>query len=155
MMQVFRLFEKPVTYTVVVCLAGCLYFYLFVTLLFSPMQFLAGVGVVGNEAAFMLSRRASMLMLGFSVLAFQAAKLQSIVTRQVVAVGIAVNMLGFAVLGCMEYRRGFANAGILRAAVIESSLAALCLLLWFGGRRALTQQQNAGEGMPLAKAHGR
>lgn len=138
-MQVFTLFEKPVAYTVVVCLASCLYFYLFITLLFSPAQFLASVGVAGNEAAYFLARRASVLMLGFSVLSFQAARLRCLVTRQVIAIGIAVNMAGFAVLGCMEYRRGFANASILHAAVIESTLAALCLLLWLGCRRALKQ----------------
>jgi hypothetical protein len=141
-----------VTYKVVVCTAACLYLYLFVLLLFFPAKSLSDVGVAGHESAFFLARRASMLMLGFAVLSFQATKIRCLVTRQVVAVSIAVNMAGFAALSYTEYGRGFANAGILKPAVIESLLTAFCLLLWLGGRKSIRQEQMRKTASELAKA---
>jgi hypothetical protein len=149
---ILKFFQKPATYTVVVCMTACLYLYLFVLLLLFPAKFLADIGVAGHESAFFLARRASMLMLGFAVLSFQATKVRCLTTRQVVAASIAVNMAGFAVLSCTEYGRGFANAGILPPAVIESLLTVSCILLWFGVRKSRQQEEMRKTPGELAKA---
>jgi hypothetical protein len=148
---VLTFFEKPRTYSVVLCLAACLYFYLFVTLLFASPGFLASIGVPGNESAYFLARRASALMLGFAVLAFLARNLRSAVARRAVAFSIAVNMAGFAVLSIAEFRRGFANSGILTPAVVESLLAAVCFLLWLAARQAARREETHSSPTPRGR----
>lgn len=142
------IFEKAAAYTVVLWVAALLYFYLFVLLLFFPERFLADVGVAGNEAAFFVARRASMLMLGFAVLSFQARTARAPAARQAVTLSIAVNMAGFAILGCREYGRGFANAAILRVAVIECLLTTACFLLWLAARKEEQREMQPTPGRP-------
>jgi hypothetical protein len=130
-----RYFGNSTTYAVVMWTAACLYLALFVMLLCFPERFLEDAGVAGNESAFFLSRRAAMLMLGFSALSFQARKASHSVARQGILLSISVSMAGFAVLGSVEYWRGFANAGILKPVAVESALATTTFLLWLVGGR--------------------
>jgi cbb3-type cytochrome oxidase subunit 3 len=44
-------------------------------------------------------------------------------------------------MGSYEFLRGFANAGILQAAVIETVLAVTYFLFWLAGRRSAVQSQ--------------
>jgi hypothetical protein len=132
----FRIIEKQNTYQIMSCLTAALYFYLFVMLLFFPGPFLNDLGIQTTESADFLARRAAMLMLGFAVLVFFGRKVSDSMARQVMAIAISINMAGFAVMGLVEFGRGFANAGILAAVIIESILAVSYFLFWLAARRA-------------------
>ena len=110
-------------------LTSLLYFYLFYTLLFNPQGLCADFGLEGNEVVYFLAKRASMLMLGFGVLLLLGINLKEAKSRAVVAVSVAVCMLGFATMSGYEYFRGFVNAGILPAFVIEIILGLAFLVL--------------------------
>jgi hypothetical protein len=127
-------FGNPVVYKILSYATALLYFYLFVTLLFSPASFLAGVGLAGSESAFILARRAAMLMLGFAVLAFFGAGVPASAARQALTLAICVNMAGFATMSLVEYFRGTVNSSILQAAAIEAFLAVAYFLIWLAGR---------------------
>jgi hypothetical protein len=132
----FRIIEKQNTYQIMSYLTAALYFYLFVMLLFFPGSFLNDLGIQSNESADFLARRAAMLMLGFAVLVFLGRKVSDSMARQVMAIAVSINMAGFAVMGLVEFGRGFANAGILMAVIIELILAVSYFLFWLAARRA-------------------
>lgn len=131
-----KILEKQTVYHIVSSLTAALYFYLFVMLLFFPASFLMDIGVETNEPAEFLARRAAMLMLAFSFLAFFSMKLSQPAARQVVTSVISLNMAGFAVMGLFEFGRGFVNAEILTIVAIESLLAVLYFLFWLAAWRA-------------------
>lgn len=130
----FRIIEKQNTYQIMSYLTAALYFYLFVMLLFFPGSFLNDLGIQSTASADFLARRAAMLMLGFAVLAFLGRKVSDSMARQVMAIAISINMAGFAVMGLVEFGRGFANTGILTAVIIESILAVSYFLFWLAAR---------------------
>jgi hypothetical protein len=132
----FRIIEKQNTYQIMSYLTAALYFYLFVMLLFFPGSFLNELGIQSTESADFLARRAAMLMLGFAILVFFGRKVSDSMARQVMAIAISINMAGFAVMGLVELGRGFANAEILTAVIIESILAVSYFLFWLAARRA-------------------
>lgn len=132
----FRIIEKQNTYQMMSYLTAALYFYLFVMLLFFPGSFLNELGIESTASADFLARRAAMLMLGFAALVFLGRKVSDSMARQVMAIAISINMAGFAVMGLVEFGRGFANAGILTAIIIESILAVSYFLFWLAARRA-------------------
>jgi hypothetical protein len=131
----FRIIEKQNTYQIMSYLTSALYFYLFVMLLFFPGSFLNDLGIESTESSDFLARRAAMLMLGFAVLVFLGRKVSDSMARQVIAIAISINMAGVAVMGLIEFGRGFANAGILTAVIIESILAVSYFLFWLAARR--------------------
>ncbi len=114
---------------------SALCFYLFYLLLFSPQSFLADLGVEGSEAAYFVSRRAAMLMLGISILTFFIRSLPHSQARQAIALSICITMSGLALAGSYELLRGFVGQDILTAIVIETILAASFLYIWFANRR--------------------
>ena len=132
----FKIIEKQNTYQIMSYLTAALYSYLFVMLLFFPASFLNELGIESTESADFLARRAAMLMLGFAVLVFFGRKVSDSMARQVMAIAISINMAGFAVMGLVEFGRGFANNGILTAVIIESILAVSYFLFWLAARRA-------------------
>lgn len=132
----FRIIEKQNTYQMMSYLTTALYFYLFVMLLFFPGSFLNELGIESTASADFLARRAAMLMLGFAVLVFLGRKVSDSMARQVMAIAISINMAGFAVMGLVEFGRGFANTGILTAVIIESILAVSYFLFWLAARLA-------------------
>jgi hypothetical protein len=135
--QEFCFFERHKTYTILSCSISALYFALFLMLLFFPHYFLDAAGMAKSESTSFLSRRAAMLMLGFSVLAFHARKAPDSTARQAIALSIWVSMGAMAVLGFVEYWRGFASSAILQPVAIESLSAVAYFLLWFVCRKSL------------------
>ena len=77
-------------------LTGLLYLSLFYQLLFTPEQILQSFGIGAEPHIIYLTRRISVLMLGFSVLVLLASNLRSSKARAVIATAVAVNMAGFA-----------------------------------------------------------
>ncbi len=110
-------------FKVVCVLTSMLYLYLFVSLLLFPESFCRDLGITGSESLYFLARRASALMLGFSVLLFLARNVPPSAARQAIALSVGVNMAAFALLGSFEWIRGFVNKSILSAIVTEVLVA--------------------------------
>ena len=92
-MKLFIFFKILTSFTAILC---C---YLFFLLCLSPQSFLFDLGIEGNEAAYFISRRAGMLMLGISVLLFFARNVPHSQARQAIALSISVTMFGLAIAG--------------------------------------------------------
>ncbi len=123
-MKRINLFKILTSFTSLLC---C---YLFYLLCFSAQSFLFDLGVEGSEAAYFVSRRAGMLMLGISVLMFFSRNASHSQTRQAIALSIAVTMFGLAMASTFEFVRGYVNSAIFGAIVIESILALSFLYIW-------------------------
>jgi peptidoglycan/LPS O-acetylase OafA/YrhL len=128
-MKAFNLFKISTSFTALLC---C---YLFYSLCFSPQSFLLDLGVEGNEAAYFISRRTGMLMLGVSVLMFCARNLPHSQARQAIALSIAITMLGLTITGTYELLRGYVGNAIIGAIAIESILASSFFYLWFSNAK--------------------
>ncbi|CAM3082766.1 hypothetical protein [Moritella viscosa] len=116
------------TFTSLLC------FYLFYLLFFSAHSFLNDLGVEGTEAAYFISRRAAILMLGISVLMFFGRNIPNTQARQAICLSIGVTMLGLAFSGMYELNRGFVGSDIIGAIVIESILCISFFYIWLSGR---------------------
>lgn len=142
-MTLLELSRKPATYRIVSYAAALLYLYLFSLLLFAPQSFLMDIGVAGNESAYFLARRASMLMLGFAILTFSGRNAPSSPARQAIMLAVALSMGGMAGLSFFEYFRGFANGGILPAGAVETILAGVYGLIWLANRKPAASMPRA------------
>ncbi|MBN2118894.1 MAG: hypothetical protein JW730_20160 [Anaerolineales bacterium] len=136
------LIEQPLAYKILSWATALLYFYLFVSLLFFPDSFIRDMGLTGSETTFILARRVSMLMLGFSALAMLGASAPHSVARQALVLAISINMTGFATMSVYEYVRGTVNNSILQAATIETFLAVAYFLFWLAGRCRSQESHN-------------
>lgn len=108
--------------------------YLFVCLLFFPGAIFALFGLQGAESAEIMSRRASMLFMGFSVICWSAHDVENSAARQAVSAGLAVAMLGLAGIGLFELGRGAVGPGVLPAIAAEVTIGSLYARVWFASR---------------------
>jgi len=115
--------QKPRFFTLASLLAGCLYFFLFYQLLFTPVEMLAGFGVAGEAHTVFLAQRISVLMLGFAVLLFAGCRLESSHARAASSLSVAVNMAGFAVNSVRGMANGLLGTDLIAGAVVESVVA--------------------------------
>jgi hypothetical protein len=107
---------------------------LFVCLLLFPGAIFALFGLQGAESAEIMSRRASMLFLGFSVICWSARNAQDSTARQAVTAGLAASMLGLAGTGLYELGRGGVGLGVLPAMAAEVIIGSLYARVWFASR---------------------
>jgi hypothetical protein len=108
---------------------------LFFLLLVFPEPIFYLFDVEGNKSAFFICRRAAMLFGGFAVISFFTKDIQLAETRQAVSLGFAFSMSGFALMGTVEFLRGFAGGGIFFAVIGELFLAVSYGLTWLRERR--------------------
>jgi hypothetical protein len=101
-----------------------------ILLLFFPEVIFFIFGVAGNESAYFISRRAAMFFWGYAAIAFFSRNARPSESRQSIAFGIALSMLGFAVLGLFEFFRGFAGAGIFLPMAVELFLSISYFMVW-------------------------
>lgn len=107
----------------VLCIfTGVLFAYLFLTLLLNSKNFLIDLGLESSEAAIILARRASMFMLGISILMIGSVKLLHSDARQIICLATGISMLGLSIVGCYEFAKGTVNSSILTAIIIETFL---------------------------------
>jgi hypothetical protein len=106
-----------------------------ILLLFFPEVIFVIFGVRGNESAYFISRRAAMFFLGYAAIAFFSRNSQPSECRQSIALGIALSMMGFAVLGLFEFFRGFAGAGIFLPIIVELFLSISYFSVWLSDAR--------------------
>ncbi len=131
-MKTLNLFKILTSFTALLCA------YLFYLLCFSPQAFFFDMGVEGSEAAYFISRRAGMLMLGISILMFFARNVPHSQARQAIALSIAVTMCGLAIASTYELVRGFVGSAMFGAIIIESILASSFFYLWFSHLKKTT-----------------
>ena len=87
-------------------------------------------GIEGNDVADFISRRAVMFLIGFAVMCYASRDAEPSTGRRAIVLGMLMAMVGLAVLGIVEFARGFAGIGILVAVVGELVLAAGYFAVW-------------------------
>ncbi|WP_071144946.1 hypothetical protein [Bacteroides ihuae] len=109
-------------YKIVSIATSVLFIYLFAQLLFTPSSFIEDLGLEASEAGCILARRASMFMLGISVLMFGARNLPHSKARQVICIATGITMFGLSCMGSYEFIKGTVNSSILIAIICETVL---------------------------------
>ena len=109
-------------YKIVSVATSLLLIYLFVQLLFMPGSFIKDLGLQSSEAGYVLARRASMFMLGISVLMFGTRNLPHSKTRQIICMATGLTLFGLSCVGSYEYIKGTVNSSILIAIICETIL---------------------------------
>lgn len=99
-----------------------LFIYLFFQLFLNSVSFVKGLGLQPSETASVLARRASMFMLGISVLMFGARNLPHSKARQIICMATGITMFGLSCMGGLEFIRGTVNYSIFIAVIIETIL---------------------------------
>jgi len=122
-------------YKVITCFTAILCCYLFFLLSLSPQSFLLDLGIEGNDAAYFISRRAGMLMLGISVLLFFARNAVHSQARQAITLSISITMFGLIIAGSYEFLRGYVNSAIFGPIIIESILALSFFYIWLSNNK--------------------
>jgi hypothetical protein len=102
-----------------------LFVFLFIQLFLTPASFVEGIGLQSSVATSVLCRRASMFMLGLSVLLFCSRKLPHSLARQSICLSTGVTMIGLACMGSFELIRGTVNSSIWTAIILETLSATL------------------------------
>lgn len=115
--------KKSVNFFKVLSIAtSILFIYLFIQLFLNSVSFVKGLGLQPSEASSVLARRASMFMLGISVLMFGARNLSHSQARQIICLATGITMLGLSCMGTYEFIRGAVNSSIFIAIIIETLL---------------------------------
>jgi len=127
-------------YKIIALLTSALFAYLFIYLLTNSGSFLNGIGLQSSVATYVLARRASMFMLGISVLMLGSINLPPSKARQIICLSTAITMFGLACMGSMEFLNGNLNASIIPAIVIETSLGISFGIIFFKNRNAESKQ---------------
>jgi hypothetical protein len=125
-----------ITYKTLSAITASLCIALAIFLLLIPEPIFLLFGVVGNESAYFISRRASMFFVGYAAIAFLSRNAPPSVSRQAISFGFGMSMLGFFVLGLFELLRGFAGFGILLPMTAEIVLACSYFLVWSRDERS-------------------
>ena len=96
--------------------------FLFFTLLFNTESFLIDLGLQANDSSLIITRRASMFMLGVSILMYGSINIVNSKAIQVISLATAISMFGLSCLGIYELNKGSVNKSILIAIIIETIL---------------------------------
>ena len=121
----------------IVCIAtSVLFIVLCLQLLLCPTSFVKDMGLQPSKATSVLARRASMFMLGLSILLFFSKSLPHSKARQFICISTGVTMIGLACMGSYERFMGTVNSSIFIAIVIETILGLSFLIIFFKYRTA-------------------
>jgi hypothetical protein len=99
-----------------------LFVYLFTQLFFISDSFVRGLGLEPSVASLVLSRRASIFMLGIAILLFASRNLPPSKTRQIICFSIGLTLFGLACMGSYEFVKGNVNSSIMIAITTETIL---------------------------------
>ncbi len=72
-----------------------------------------------------------MLFLGISVLSWLGRNASNSESRQAICLGLAISMMALALLGTVEFVRGYTGFGVLLAVTTEICLSGLYFKIWF------------------------
>ena len=116
----------------IVCIAtSALIIFLFFQLLISSVSFVRDMGLQPSEATSVLARRASIFMLGISILLFFSKGLHHSKARQFICLSTGITMIGLACMGTYEHFMGTVNSSIFIAIIIETILGISFLIIYF------------------------
>jgi hypothetical protein len=123
-------------YKIISIATSLLFIYLFTQLLFMPEAFVKNLGMQPAEAASVLARRASMFMLGISVLMFAARNLSNSESRQIICAAQGITMFGLSFMGSYEFIRGTVNSSIFIAIICETILWVSFIIILLKSRKS-------------------
>jgi hypothetical protein len=108
----------------------CVSIILSIILLFFPDTIFLLFGIEGNKSANFICRRAAMFFIGYAVICYFSRNIKHPESMQAISLGIAFSMMGFAILGIIEFCRGLAGAGIFGAVIVELFLSIGYFIVW-------------------------
>jgi peptidoglycan/LPS O-acetylase OafA/YrhL len=114
---------------------SALFVVLFFLLLLSPVSFVNDMGMQPSVATSVLAKRASMFMLGLSILLFCSRNLPHSNARQVICLSTGITMIGLACSGIYEHFMGTVNSSIFISIIIETILGLSFLIIYFKGQK--------------------
>lgn len=117
-------------FTAFLALALCL------LLLLAPEVIFVLFDIQGHYSGSFLGRRTAMLFLGISILTWASRNASHSVSRQAICLGLAVAMMMLALLGLVEFFRGYAGIGISLAILTELVLSIVYFRIWFSHKNA-------------------
>lgn len=102
---------------------ACIFTALALTLIFVPGLIYWLFSIAPDTTADVIAKRAAMLFLGLSTLAFLSRSAKQHETRKIAAISISVALLGLALLGLLEFFRGTVGPGIFIAVLTEIAIS--------------------------------
>lgn len=121
--------KMPLSFRTLSILSAALSAALFLTLLFVPDLVFWLFQIPASESAAFLSRRAAILFLGFGILMWLVRNTENSPANRAICIGWGTAMTALAILGTLEFVRGFAGGGIFIAVFIEAFIGVSYLLL--------------------------
>ena len=119
------------------CISTSIVFvFLFLQLMLSSESFVKDMGLLPSEASSVIARRASVFMLGISVLLFFSRNLPHSDARQFICISSGITMIGLACMGIYEHFLGTVNSSIFIAIIIETILGLLFVIIVLRNRTA-------------------
>lgn len=100
--------------------AALLFIFLFVQIFFTPEAFITGMGLTPDTASIVLMRRASLFMLGLSVLMFLSRNIPVSKDRIYLSISMSLIFFCLAINGSSGYIYGNYDSSIFIAVIIES-----------------------------------
>jgi hypothetical protein len=119
---------------------SAIFFYLFFQLLLNSNSFVNDLGLQSCETATILARRASIFMLGISILSFSSKNLPHSKARQFICLSIGITMLGLACTGSYELIMRTVNSSMFQAIIIEIVLGFSFLTILFMNSKIKTTE---------------
>jgi len=128
-------------YRITITLCTALFIVLFFQLLLTPESFLSGVGLSPNESAAVITRRASIFMLGLAVLLIGSFRLKTSHARRGICLALGITMIGLACMSYYEYNKGILSSAIIPALFIETAFGLLFFTLFFMNLKSKLNQK--------------
>ncbi len=122
-------------FKIVSAITAVIFVYLFLTLLLDSETFIIDLGLQSSEPALILARRASIFMLGISVLMIGSINLPNSKARQIICLATGITMFGLSCTGTYELIKGTVNSSMLTAIIIETTLWISFGIIFFTNRR--------------------
>jgi hypothetical protein len=122
-------------FKIVSAITAVIFAYLFLTLLLDSETFIIDLGLQSSEPALILARRASIFMLGISVLMIGSINLPNSKARQIICLATGITMFGLSCTGTYELIKGTVNTSMLTAIIIETTLWVSFGIIFFTNRR--------------------
>jgi len=125
-----------IKFNVISTITAIITFILFLLLLLAPQVIFMLFQLQGDDPAFFISRRAAMLFLGIATFSWLGRNAIHSESRQAVCAGLSISMFALAMLGIMEFTRGFAGIGIFAAIITEVILGIAYFRIWVDSKHA-------------------
>lgn len=109
-------------YKILSIATSALFAYLFISFFLNSDSFITDIGLQASQTTSILAKRASLFMLGISILQLNSMNLHHSKARQSICLATGITMLGLGCMGSYELARGTVNSSILVSIIIETTL---------------------------------